>query len=209
MKMVFMAWLCVTAVLVVSTQGQGTFQNLDFEAAHNLPSPGNSAATSNALPGWLAFSGTNVLPTIPYNIASAVPQVGLYGSNSLALSGNFDVLLSKDGSISQTGLIPADAQSLLFKGRWSSLASLGVSLGGQSLSFTAISSGADYTLYGADISAFSGQTARLAFLSPSLSSYIIDDILFSPQAIPEPSSLFLCLTGGLIAASRFIRRRKI
>ena len=37
--------------------------------------------------------------------------------------------------------------------------------------------------------------------------YYIDNILI--QAVPEPSSLALCLTGGLIAASQFIRRRKI
>ena len=38
-------------------------------------------------------------------------------------------------------------------------------------------------------------------------SYLVDNIAM--QVVPEPSALALCLTGGLIAASRFIRRRKI
>lgn len=197
-----------TLLAVVSAQGQIAFQNLDFEAAHNLPLAGGDVAISNAMPSWTAFAGSNVLATIPYNIAYIVPQVGLYGSNTLEISGAFSVLLRGNGSISQTGLIPGDAESLIFKGRWTSLTPLEISLGGQSLSYIAISSGADYTLYGAEISAFSGETVRLDFLATTPSFYLIDDIQFSPQVIPEPSSLAVLVSGGIIAANRFVRRRK-
>ena len=115
MNKTLVAWLSGTIVAIVSAQGQGTFQNLNFEAAHNLPSPGGSVATANALPGWSAFSGTDQLFTIPYNSAAVVPRVGLYGSNSFVLSGTFGVLLSRDGSISQIGLVPTNTESLLLK----------------------------------------------------------------------------------------------
>lgn len=209
MNKTLMAWLSGTTLVVVSASGQGTFQNLDFEAAQIIlvKYSFDNIATTNALPGWSAFSGTNLLSTISYNIFVAAPQVGLYGSNSLAISGTFSVLLSKDGSISQTGLVPADAASLRFKGSWTSSSPVGVSLGGQSLSYTAISSGPNYTLYGADISAFAGQTAKLVFLSPSLSLYFIDDIQLSSQGIPEPSSLALLCCGGLMLAVRRLRVR--
>ncbi|MDE3067565.1 MAG: hypothetical protein KGJ60_08435 [Verrucomicrobiota bacterium] len=50
---------------------QGTFQNLDFEAARvilitNGPYYGD-IATTNALPGWSAFAGTNQLSAIPFD----------------------------------------------------------------------------------------------------------------------------------------------
>lgn len=192
------------------TRGQGTFQNLDFEAAQVVfIDLGNRyIATTNALPGWSAFSGTSELPTIAYNWFTAFPDVGLYGSNSLAIAGTFGVLLRGDGSITQTRLVPTDAESLLFKGSWTSLTPLNVSLGGQSLSYTIISNTPAYTFYGADISMLAGQTATLTFSAPSLSAYVIDDIQFSAQAVPEPYSMALLLCGGLLLAGHLLRRSR-
>ena len=74
-----------------------------------------------------------------------------------------------------------------------------VSLGGQNLSCMAISNslnsyGRSYTVYGADISAFAGQTETLAFSLASPGHGILDDIQFSPIAIPETSATsLLCL----------------
>lgn len=210
MNKTLFAWLSAAINVAAIARGQGTFQNLDFEAARIILLNNSvvDIATTNALPSWTASAGTNQLSIIPYNSFAVFPQVGFYGSNFWVISGTFSVLLRNNGAISQTGLVSADAESLLFKGSWSSLTPLGVSLGGQSLSFTAISNGPNYTLYGADISAFAGQTATVTFLGPSSSFYFIDDIQFSPQVIPEPSSLALCLTGGILAAHRLIRRRK-
>ena len=193
-----MAWLSGTIIVVVSARSQGTFQNLGFEAARIIlvNNSLHDIATTNALPGWSAFFGANQLSTITYNDAAAIPRVGLYGSNAFGFIESFTVLLNNGGSISQTGLVPTNAESLRFKASQPGLTPLSVSLGGQSLSYTAISSGPNYTLYGADISRFAGQTASLTFLSPSLD--FIDDIEFSPQVIPEPSSLALCLCGGLL-----------
>jgi hypothetical protein len=198
------AFLSATLVLAVSACGQGTFQNLDFEAARIVFNP--NLGTTNALPGWSAFSGTNELANVFYNQFTFFPEVGLYGSNSFAISGYFGVLLRVDGAISQTGMVPADAESLLFKGSWSSLTRLSVSLGGQNLSYTAISNAPNYTLYGADVSMFAGQTTPLTFRAPSSSLYFLDDIQFSAEAIPEPSSLALLGCGGVLLTGHWVRR---
>jgi hypothetical protein len=200
MKLTLLVWVSCLALAAVSARGQGTFQNLDFEAAHNLPPPCGYVAATNALPGWPAFSGTNLLSAIPYNACTALPQVGLYGPD------NFNVLLWNGGSISQSGMIPTNAASLLFNGNWSSLTPLGVYLGGRSLSYTAIATGPIYTLYGADISAFAGQTVTLAFSAEAgRNLYAIDNIEFSVQAVPEPATLALVGLAGLFFATRLIR----
>lgn len=118
--------------------------------------------------------------------------------------------LAPGGSIAQTALVPAGTQSFLFKGRGIGPgASLVVSLGGQDLPYIALSNGPNYTLYGADVSAFAAQTATLAFSAPS-PQFLIDDIQFSPLAIPEPTFLALTCAAGLVFAvqlRRMARRR--
>src|SRR5215831_12619852 len=111
MKIVF-SILTVFLVSALSACGQGAFQNLDFESASVVfvdPPIGIDAAS--ALPGWTAYNGTTQLTEIPYNNGG---YVGLEQNNSFVLDGNFSVALG-GGSISQTGLIPADARSLLYE----------------------------------------------------------------------------------------------
>ncbi|HEY5043105.1 MAG TPA: PEP-CTERM sorting domain-containing protein [Verrucomicrobiae bacterium] len=194
--------LIIGAILLAGTFGglsQG-FINLNFEKA-NIVFVSGPVATTNALPGWSFFSGTNKQSTVAYN-AYAVPTTsGLVGSNRLVLNGNFSASLDGNESISQTGLVPNGTESLLFDATSSFLL---VSLGDQNLSYTAISTavnsyGDSYTLYAANISAFAGQTEALTFSSPLGHYGILDNIQFSPQAVPEPatSSLFF-LAGGVL-----------
>jgi hypothetical protein len=195
-------------VFAMGALGQGTFQNLDFEAAR-LVFVGltQQIATSNALPGWTAYSAGSPLSYVTYNTFSAVPKVGLYGSNSYVLSGVFGVSLSSGGVIAQTGVVPSDCESLRFKASWFGLAPK-VSLGGLELLFVPISNNQNYTVYGADISGFAGRTSDLAF-STTVGGYefLIDDIKFSPLPIPEPSALALSGLGALCFATRWVRRR--
>lgn len=193
------------------TLGQGTFQNLDFESARVVFTSTNfdeskNIATTNALPGWSVFLGTNQLFEIPYNASGAsYHPISLYGTNAAVLAGYFDVGMGSPAAISQTGLIPNGSETLLFDA-YSSL--FLVSLGGQTLSYAAISNalnsyGNSYTIYGADISAFAGQTETLTF-----SGYgIVDNIQFSPEAVPEPSAIsFFCLGSGVLLYLRHRRR---
>ncbi len=205
------------------TYGQGMFQDLDFESArvvlitNTLGGPPFIAVT-NALPGWSAFStspaiGTNQLFQVAYNpgpnYVSTEYSIALLGSNNYVLSGNFSVAVTY-GSIEQTGLVPTNAESLFFE----MIAAPGflVSLGGQNLSYVAISNlvnsaGQNYTLYGANISAFAGQIETLAFSSSSTAfGAELDNIQFSSIPIPEPGVFSLvCLGGGVLLY--VIRRR--
>lgn len=196
MKKLLITCLSATTIAITSTHGQG-FMNLDFEAAKVVfPTNNVGIAVTNALPGWLAYFGTNKLSSIEYNLHTVVPPVELFGSNSLVLSGNFSVQLTGLGSITQTGVLPADAQSLLFKATASSPT---VSLGGNDLSLTTISNalnshGLPYTVYGADISPFAGLTETLVFSQTSF----LDDIQFSSMPVPEPGGLALVALGSAI-----------
>jgi len=130
-----------------------------------------------------------------YNINTDYSAPVLFGPGSRdVLDGNYSVGVSIGNSIRQTGLIPADAVSLLFLGPrpgWV-VYSVQVSINGQNLPYKGISVSTDSTLWGADISAFAGQTATLTFSGFGL----FDDIQFSPELIPEPSFSWLPFLGS-------------
>ncbi len=116
-----------------------------------------------------------------------------------------------DAAISQTGMIPVDALSLRFLAFGPQIL---VTFGGQSLSLSPLVSGPGLgTLFGADISAFAGQTGELRFTAPNLSSMgfpndvFLDDISFSPQAEPEPSVFGLFTFGALLLGWQLWKRR--
>ncbi|HEY5044113.1 MAG TPA: PEP-CTERM sorting domain-containing protein [Verrucomicrobiae bacterium] len=201
-------------LLCRSGQAQG-FINLDFEFAKIIPLVGGpyypySIAVTNALPGWTVYEAGNQVTQITYND----PTVGsawatLWATNGVQISGKFSVVLTGSiggtfaASISQTGLVPVSAYSLLFETQRGP-GPLVVSLGGQNIPFFALSTGANYTLYGGDISAFAGQVEQLTFsasgYSQQLSYWNIDNIQFSSSPVPEPSALALSALGGLILA---------
>ena len=199
------------SAFALTALGQGTFQNLDFEAARVVFVATNVysfIATSNALPGWTAFSGTNQLSVVAFNPGGMVVEpVGLYGSDApVVIGGSFSLGLEAGGSVSQTALVPADAKLLLFKDQvfGSSSSPLVVSLNGQNLSYTALFSGPNYTLYGTDISAFAGKSATLTFLAPlPYTDAVLDDIEF---AVPEPSVLALLGLACAVLALSAVRR---
>jgi hypothetical protein len=211
-SLILLIWLS-TVALAASLRGQA-FTNLNFESAQVVFTSTNgievNIAAASALPGWSTFSGTNQLSQVGYNPSfAAIPlPVDLVGSNASVIDGNFSVLLfdnllGNTGFISQTGLVPNDAKSLPFD---ATLPPARVSLGGQSLSFIAISnalnsSGHSYTIYGADISGFGSQEETLTFSG----ACYLDNIQFSTTAIPEPSAIsIVCLGSGVLV---YLRRK--
>jgi hypothetical protein len=70
-----------------------------------------------------------------------------------------------------------------------------VTLGGQNISFSAISVGSNYTSYGGNIPlALAGQLEQLTFSTPPYSgnnAWEIDDIQFSSSSVPEPDAFSL------------------
>jgi hypothetical protein len=211
---------------------QGTFQNLDFESANVSPSGpepyGTFVPIGSALPGWTAYLGAGQLTQVGYNsptIGTATISVmgptwnssdtGLYGIG--IIDGNYSVILQsgivpgsttvgENASIAQNGTVPSTAESLEFEAV--AVGPFSVSFVGNPLDPIALSSGQGedgqtYILYGANISAWAGQTGELEFTAdynvhdPYL---VLDDITFSTQSVPEPGVISLLGIGGLAFA---------
>jgi hypothetical protein len=210
------------------------FTSLDFESATLVPIPGdpyNRVYFSLALPGWTGYSGTNQLTAALYdNIFLDSTGIGIMDSSFHFLGGiiqgNYTAFLqaglslfpgggSDDASLSQTGLVPIGTKSLSFLAVTNG--PFAVSLGGTNLNL--ISSpvaGQDYSLFQADVSAFAGKTAELTFtLFPEIphvndTGLTLDDIMFSPDAIPEPSTVDLVtVVVACLAFCRIARRRTV
>ena len=215
------AILAVTA-LIISARGQG-FLNLNFESAQNLPgNPGNGELVSvtNALPDWTAYGGPaisgNALSSIYYvsnSLGNVSGSVELEGG-TLALSGDFSVELFMNSAISQTGMVPDNAESLEFEaggvaaGGTFAASGFSVTLGVDTLLCSAISEGPDYTVYGANIpSGLDGLSEALIFSCQGGGSgqVQLDDIEFLPTSIPEPSEWALI---GMGAVALLVRRRR-
>ena len=195
------------------TYAQGTFQNLDFEQAQIIIN-GSPAliATSNAFPGWTVLA--NGVPL------DEVQRDGVFwngvgigdAGNGYALQGNYSVLLAGWGlhplplAIAQSGFVPAGSESVTFlaTGR------LQVSFAGNPIMLHLVGETPYYDLYGADISAYAGQYCQLLFQtdpSGNRGINILDDIVFSPQSIPEPSRFGLLSMGVLVWMGRSRWRR--
>jgi hypothetical protein len=209
-------------------QAQGTFQNLDFEGAN--PSgytPGSrDLPTTSGFPGWtVSYSSpgfaTITASTVWYDgisLGSAFvsindmdtggPVVVFQGTYSALLYGGpspyFSLSLTPTSStLSQTGLIPTGTLSLRMD--VNAVDGFAVTLGGQTLDMVALQVFSSYTLYGANISGFSGQTEQLSITAPPTASpneVELDDIVFSPSPIPEPGVLGLSSLGVLLLACR-------
>ncbi|MDE3068601.1 MAG: PEP-CTERM sorting domain-containing protein, partial [Verrucomicrobiota bacterium] len=170
---------------------------------------------NDAIPGWTAYIGGVSQSDIIYNTRPLdAAEVTLQGTNSNVLTpieGNFTVVLfgasssapQQSAGIGQTGQIPSAAQSLIF---WGYAGLDNVSFNAQALSLLVLGNTANYNIYGADISAFAGQSGELLFTAPPGYEDIIDNIQFSSSPIPEPGIISLFAFGGSLFAFR--RRRK-
>jgi hypothetical protein len=208
----------------LSANAQGTFQNLDFELANpgqTVESPngypvGFNVPVANALPYWNVDYGGVQQSTVNFNSPGlGSTLVTLVGEGWPAIDGNYSVLLqggqtASAASISQTATIPPGMQSLYFEAQPGGGA-LDVLIGTQTIPFTAVGSGANYTLYGANISAWAGDTEQLTFSAledvSGPNNWELDDISFSPTATPEPNTLALIIMGGAAFAARQWRKR--
>jgi hypothetical protein len=181
------------------------FVNLDFENASLSGYTSGSVPSANAIPGWTAYIGGVATTNVNYNVAisglSGV-EIDILGTNSgyAAIQGDYFMYLqgsrSQSASIGQTGIIPLTAQTFTFYG---SVFGSSVSFNGHPLSLNILGSTGNYSIYGADISAFPGQTGQLLFTSnqwPGAPGIFVDNIQFSSSPIPEPSSALLLLLGG-------------
>jgi hypothetical protein len=217
----------ILLIAASSALAQGTFRNLDFEEAIANISPDQPAgfvSAADGLPGWNAY----VSSTEDTNVFQQLSQIGFNNPalsstwvsvqsdsavNAPALDGSFSVLLQSginatptgfsksQSAISQTGIVPASAHSLIFRTTGPVL----LSLAGRPIYLSAVPGSPG--LVGGNISAFEGQTVelRLAALSSGTAnpfSALIDDIQFSNMVIPEPSAIPLSVIAVLLVTLR-------
>ena len=132
----------------------------------------------------------------------------------LSAAGAFGQGTFQNLALESAMLIPDATESLRFRAYLSSPSdSFRVALGGQTISLIPVVSGTNYTLYGADIHAWAGQTAELAFTAiagnPHVSNnyLFLDSIQFSTLPVPEPSVFALCALDVVALCWYRLRRR--
>ena len=201
-------WLGVVLVAFLENTCGQSFINLDFESANLSPIPaggfGGGVSITDAIPGWTGYLGTNrVTQVLQNNATLGDASIDIFGPNWSyvgIIEGQYTVVLQPGGdpypgggydeaSITQTGSVPFNAHSLQFKAQ--TRGSFSVSLGGQDLSLIPLGTGANYTLYGADITPFAGQVETLTITAESDYVNFFDSFVFSPSSVPEPSALSL------------------
>jgi hypothetical protein len=202
-----MVWFALTRTAF----GQG-FVNLDFEQATIAPTPVGQFGAAPAdpalvFPGWtMGPSGTSNPNFTLYNnlTLGSVAQV-LIGPNYpnaigyTPLQGSYSALLQFGPSstlgtpaLIQTGLVPADARSITFLVS-ATHNDARVTLDGVNIPLIAIGGGR----MAGDVSAFTGQQAQLELSTTSYNGswLYFDDVVFSPDVVPEPSVLNLAVLG--------------
>jgi hypothetical protein len=202
-----MCFCLATLLASLSAQAQGTFQNLNFELANPGQYSSISVPVLEALPDWTATIGGVQQVDVGYNaFSTGAPVVSLIGPGFGPIDGSYSVLLTASFAtvaISQTSLIPTGTQSLYFEAQ-PGLGALNVLVGNQNIPFAAVGTGPNYTLYGANMSAWAGDIEQLTFAAQEFTSQLndweLDDISFSSQAVPEPSPLALTGVGTLVFA---------
>ena len=172
------------------------FVNLDFEGADLSGYGAGPVPTASAIPGWTAYLGGTSVVDINYDAPRTGVQVDILGpgSGNPSIQGNYYVYLAgtgtKSAAIGQTGTVPAATQSLVV---WGNLnVRPHASFDGRALTMVALGRAANYGIYGADISAFAGQTGQLLFYSaflPGAGGDVIDNIQLLSVPIPEPGVL--------------------
>lgn len=196
---------CTSLLLATSLAAQ-SFVNLGFESAVVSPTPpggsGGSVDPTVAFPGWTAAAPLNLYNNLTIG-APAQILIGPAFPNAIgftALSGSYSAAVLFNGAaLSQTGTVPAGTNSINFLSQSGQVPL--VSLGGTPITIFDLGGGR----YGGTVTSFAGQNVTLSF-QPSVFG-IFDDIAFSPQVVPEPSSLALLAVACGAAALRFRRGR--
>lgn len=220
MKMVSIL-LCL--LICHAAGGQG-FINLNFESPTFVSVGGGYPGTvdpSAALPGWTAYWGSSLAPYVLYdNYFLDSRGISIFDGNpaskSSPLEGRYSLLLQGgftlagppnrgSASIAQTGLIPLFAKSLTFQ--------VGPTSESYSQYFEVSVAGQPLQNFGGvvDISPFAGQQVEIRFTAYpvptglAINNIILDEIAFSPTAVPEPT---VPLLFGLLGIVAFCYRRR-
>ncbi len=215
--------LIVAVLLLCDAAFAQGFVNFDFELSTIISSSPSGYGFNWGYANVTGWTASDYGSSLNYSGGMSVlynnqgldsPTVSLVDSSywSPALHKNYSILLfggsnmsgyTTGASISQTGQIPIGVESITFwESSWNHQQDLQASFNGQLLYFIAISNTPNYTIYGADISAFAGQTGVLQFTAEQTYAGVIDRILFSSNPVPEPGTCVLMAVGLALLLSR-------
>jgi hypothetical protein len=203
---------------------QGAFVNLDFEQAIAplVPDAAHTVPIASALPGWTGYVGGTQVSRVVYDTRN-IDAAGISVFDSVApqqpvqpLQGNYSAWLmgsslfggQQAAAIAQIGQIPAGTKSILFLFSTTYLPQL--TFAGQTIPLVQLGANTSYITVGGDVSAFAGDTGELRFTA--LSQYtagLLDNIEFSPVAIPEPTAMVLSLLGTAVLAWKMRRSLQV
>jgi hypothetical protein len=202
---------------------QGSFQAPPANYTPSAPLAGPFPISAAAgLPFWTAREDSTICTAIWGNVGglnetsvvllssavafpppSPAPLDGIYSAGLTAYA-NAPSGFFTTASISQIGDVPANAKSIQF------LMVAGsnplVTLNGSAISLIPISTNGNLVTMGGDVIAFAGTNAELTITAagtPGGNSLlagpfvVMDDIVFSPNPVPEPSAIALLILGGV------------
>ena len=224
-------WLLIVfvggAVFGFRNPGQAaadSFRNLNFEWAVigtpvDFQLPASEAlpywTNNNCYPGYVAYD-TVALGSQAISIHDGLDPYDTGFVMYRPIQGRYSIILQNSywgthAWISQTGDVPGDAHSLLFKSEFGGVG-LAVSLNGTAIPMSVYSvgpvvnpGGGPVKTFIGDISAFSGQqNVELRFEGGCM----LDEIEFSSIVVPEPASLCLLAFGAIAACVYLITRRR-
>lgn len=197
----------ITLMLMAYSRAHGSnasgFYNLGFEDGTIVKIPDALLPTmvefNAAIPGW---SGTinGVSQTVAlYNdrfLDSPGFALEKTGDSRLAYEGDYYLTLTKGiwgdaVALSQVGRLPNDAKTIQFACTYN-LPTL--TFDNHVIQTIPIKQDGQYIMLAGDVSAFAGKEGELSFHVTG--DVLLDDISFSPLAIPEPSTVGLLLLGG-------------
>jgi hypothetical protein len=212
----------------VAMNGQGSFQNLSFQCADPVPIVGSpyypyAVTPASAFPDWTLYIGGVQPDQVFYNDealgSASIDILGLNSQYGNPIAGPYSAVLQsgavpvvssfnfESASIEQTGTIPADAQYLDYDAALQ-VSYLSVTFDGVGLSPVALGTGVGptglaYTIYGAYVGNFAGDTGPLEFtenlgsvVPPDPANVEIADVQFTAEAVSEENTVGLMAVGG-------------
>ena len=215
---------------------QSSFVNLGFESANVAPLPlgqlGGSVSIINGFPGWTGYVGTNQTSTVLHNQeyldTASISILGPTYTAGPILGGQYTAFLQAghdpnsgnvfdriSSTLAQSGMIPVGSQSIQITTDVNAT-SLQVVFQGSLVPMFAYEQGANYRIFAGNISSFAGSFSELRISALPVPFYngfnriYLDNIQFSTQSIPEPSTFALTGIGALLFAVFYRRnaRRK-
>jgi hypothetical protein len=211
------------------------FESAQIASAPANYTPGDAfdpISAASALPFWTAEEDNTVCTAI-WGQPNALDETSVALVNPTSSSqfggviqGKYSVVLTampeappgyfQTASIFQTGDVPLQAKSLTFLMQGAYGPAPIVTLGGTPINLVALSQNGTVSTMAGDVSAFAGQTLELKFLCQGVSGaspvgesgFELDNVNFSPVAIPEPSPYAAMIAGTALLGALILRKRQ-